>query len=115
MHTANWRRRVFGPAAARVGVGALRPHDLRHTAASLAIAAGADVKAVQRMLGHASAVMTLDLYAGLFDSNSTRWPSVWTRRRGQRRRGFGWSEKGAPRAHRGARGRERALTESDFI
>ena len=29
------------------------PHDLRHTAASLAISAGANVKAVQRMLGHA--------------------------------------------------------------
>ena len=30
------------------------------------MAAGANVKAVQRMLGHASAVMTLDVYAGLF-------------------------------------------------
>lgn len=28
--------------------------------------AGANVKAVQRMLGHASAAMTLDVYAGLF-------------------------------------------------
>lgn len=36
------------------------------TAASLAVAAGANVKAVQRMLGHASASMTLDVYAGLF-------------------------------------------------
>ena len=44
----------------------LTPHDLRHTAASLAVAAGANVKAVQRMLGHASAAMTLDVYAGLF-------------------------------------------------
>ncbi|MFJ2977664.1 tyrosine-type recombinase/integrase [Curtobacterium sp. NPDC087082] len=35
------------------------PHDLRHTAASLAISAGANVKAVQRMLGHSSAAMTL--------------------------------------------------------
>src|SRR6476619_6889035 len=35
------------------------PHDLRHTAASLAISAGANVKAVQTMLGHASAVLTL--------------------------------------------------------
>ena len=42
------------------------PHELRHTAASLAIAAGANVKAVQLMLGHASAAMTLDIYAGLF-------------------------------------------------
>jgi integrase len=36
------------------------PHDLRHTAASLAVSAGANVKAVQKMLGHKSAVMTLD-------------------------------------------------------
>lgn len=45
------------------------PHDLRHTAASLAISAGANVKAVQRMLGHASAAMTLDTYAELFDDD----------------------------------------------
>jgi Phage integrase family len=44
----------------------LTPHDLRHTAASLAISAGANVKAVQTMLGHASAVLTLDTYADLF-------------------------------------------------
>jgi integrase len=44
-------------------------HDLRHTAASLAVSAGADVKAVQRMLGHASAAMTLDTYADLFDDD----------------------------------------------
>jgi integrase len=45
------------------------PHDLRHTAASLAISSGANVKAVQRMLGHASAAMTLDVYADLFDDD----------------------------------------------
>ena len=45
------------------------PHDLRHTAASLAVSAGANVKAVQRMLGHASAAMTLDTYADLFDDD----------------------------------------------
>lgn len=44
-------------------------HDLRHTAASLAVSAGAHVKAVQRMLGHASAAMTLDTYADLFDDD----------------------------------------------
>ena len=44
-------------------------HDLRHTAASLAISAGANVKAVQKMLGHASAAMTLDTYADLFDDD----------------------------------------------
>jgi len=44
-------------------------HDLRHTAASLAIQSGAHVKTVQRMLGHASAAMTLDIYADLFDTD----------------------------------------------
>ena len=45
------------------------PHELPHTAASLAVSAGANVKAVQRLLGHASAAMTLDRYAHLFDSD----------------------------------------------
>ena len=46
-------------------------HALRHTAASLAISSGANVKVVQRMLGHASAAMTLDVYADLFESDLT--------------------------------------------
>lgn len=62
----NWRRRVFEPACEAAGINDFRVHDLRHTAASLAIASGANVKAVQQMLGHASAAMTLDVYAGLF-------------------------------------------------
>jgi integrase len=45
------------------------PHDLRHTAASLAVSAGANVKAVQRMLGHDKASMTLHVYADLFDDD----------------------------------------------
>lgn len=47
----------------------LSPHDLRHTAASLAISAGANVKAVQRMLGHVSAAMTLDVNGDLFEDD----------------------------------------------
>lgn len=62
----NWRRRVFDPAVERAGLVDLTPHDLRDTAASPAIASGANVKAVQQMLGHTSAAMTLDVYAGLF-------------------------------------------------
>ena len=46
--------------------GHFHPHEFRHTAASLAIASGADVKVVQLMLGHASATMTLDRYGHLF-------------------------------------------------
>jgi integrase len=65
----NFRRRVFNPAAERIGIPDLVPHDLRDTAASLAISAGASIKAVQRMLGHASAKVTLDIYGGLFEED----------------------------------------------
>ena len=41
----------------------------RHTAASLAISAGANPKVVQRMLGRADTAMTLDVYADLFESD----------------------------------------------
>jgi integrase len=66
LRLTNWRKNVFDPACQAAGIEGLRPHDLRHTAASLAIQSGANVKVVQQMLGHASAAMTLDVYAGLF-------------------------------------------------
>jgi integrase len=74
LRNSNWRARVFAPAVAACqkadeSFPAITPHDLRHTAASLAISAGANVKAVQRMLGHAKASMTLDTYADLFDTD----------------------------------------------
>ena len=57
----------FDKALDTAGLERMTIHDLRHTAASLAVSAGASVKAVQRMLGHASAAMTLDTYSDLFD------------------------------------------------
>ncbi|MFE9766829.1 tyrosine-type recombinase/integrase [Streptomyces sp. NPDC005808] len=64
----NFRTRVFNPAVKAAGLAGLgvTPHKLRHTAASLGIASGADVKVVQTMLGHKSAAMTLDTYGHLF-------------------------------------------------
>jgi integrase len=62
-------RRAFDKACAEVGIEGLVPHGLRHTTASLAISAGANVKVVQRMLGHATAAMTLDLYGHLLDDD----------------------------------------------
>lgn len=56
----------FDLAAAATGHSGLHIHDLRHTAASLAVSAGANVKAVAQMLGHSSAALTLDVYADLF-------------------------------------------------
>ena len=62
----NFRHTVFDRAAHTTGLDRLTPHGLRHTAASLAITSGADVKVVEQMLGHASATMTLDLYGHLY-------------------------------------------------
>lgn len=59
----------FDKAVTETKLPKISPHDLRHTAASMAVSAGANVKAVQRMLGHASAAMTLDVYSDLFDDD----------------------------------------------
>jgi integrase len=59
----------FQSAVKRAKVQSITPHDLRHTCASLAVSAGVNVLALQRMLGHTSAKMTLDTYADLFDDD----------------------------------------------
>jgi integrase len=78
-----FRRDVWNTACATVGLGTfartpkgdrysgLVPHQLRHAAASFAIASGASVKAVQAMLGHESATQTLDRYASLWPDELT--------------------------------------------
>jgi integrase len=67
----NFRRRVWQPAvlSAKIEPPFPRVHDLRHTAASLAIQAGGHPKAVQEMLGHSSIRVTLDRYGHLFPSH----------------------------------------------
>jgi integrase len=57
---------TLNQACERASIERITPHELRHTAASLAIASGANVKVVQQMLGHKSATLTLDLYGHLF-------------------------------------------------
>ncbi|HZT67240.1 MAG TPA: site-specific integrase [Acidimicrobiales bacterium] len=55
--------RDFTAACRQAGVPTIRIHDLRHTAATLALQAGAHPKLVQEMLGHARVAITLDLYS----------------------------------------------------
>ena len=59
----------FNRAVERAQVQTITPHDLRHTCASLAVSAGANVLAVSRMLGHKDPSVTLRIYADLFDSD----------------------------------------------
>lgn len=59
----------FTGAVKRAGVQPITPHDLRHTCASLAVSAGANVLALARLLGHKDAKETLNTYADLFDDD----------------------------------------------
>ncbi|HEY2984140.1 MAG TPA: hypothetical protein VGJ38_08320 [Jatrophihabitantaceae bacterium] len=61
-----FQRAALIEAAEAIGDGGPQPHEPCHTAASLAVAAGANIKVVQTMLGRKSATMTLDPYAHLF-------------------------------------------------
>lgn len=67
LRVRNLRRSWFDGAARAAGVPGLTPHELRHTAASIAVSAGASVLAVQRMLGHDKPSTTLNVYSDLFD------------------------------------------------
>jgi integrase len=57
--------RTFRKLAAEAGLPPVRLHDLRHGAATLALAAGVDLRIVQDMLGHSSIVLTADTYTSV--------------------------------------------------
>jgi integrase len=57
--------RMFRQLAAEAGLPPVRLHDLRHGAATLALAAGVDLRVVQDMLGHSSIVLTADTYTSV--------------------------------------------------
>lgn len=57
--------RLMRKFMARHNLPNMSPHDLRHTAASLAIENGANVKEIQKLLGHKDAATTLKFYTGV--------------------------------------------------
>ena len=64
----NWKRSVkWKQAIEEIGRPTLRVHDLRHTYASLARRAGADLRLLQKTMGHASIIVTAHIYADLYD------------------------------------------------
>lgn len=73
LRKSNFRRRAWNPAVKAAGLDGLTPHGLRHTAASLYISAGTPPKVVQRILGHASITITLDLYGHLYPDEMDTW------------------------------------------
>ncbi|MFC6881549.1 MULTISPECIES: tyrosine-type recombinase/integrase [Actinomadura] len=57
--------RIFQQLISEHGLPPVRLHDLRHGAATLALAAGVELKVVQEMLGHSSIVLTADTYTSV--------------------------------------------------
>ena len=68
--------RVFRAARKQAGVPSVHFHDLRHTFASTLLSQGVSVKAVADWLGHASPVMTLNIYSHLMPIDETRARAV---------------------------------------
>ena len=66
---SHFRRRFWNPAVEAAGLAPLRIHDLRHTAVTLWIAAGANPKQIAVRAGHTSVSVVLDRYGHLFPDN----------------------------------------------
>jgi len=73
LQPSNFCQRVWDPARRRAGLDGegYRFHDLRHTCVSRLVAAGADVKLVQAVAGHANPLITLKRYSHLLDARVT--------------------------------------------
>jgi integrase len=73
LQPSNVRQRVWNPALRLAGLEGRRYrfHDLRHTCVSRLVAAGADIKLVQAVAGHANPLITLKRYSHLLDARVT--------------------------------------------
>lgn len=71
LHAANFHNLIWKPAVKRIGKPDLRLHDLRHTYASLLIAAGAPAHFVAQQMGHSDPAFTMRTYAHWFEQNSS--------------------------------------------
>lgn len=67
----NFARRVFKPACQRAGLEGITLHSLQRTHATMLITSGANAKAVQHRMGHASIQTTLKHYATSTDDDRT--------------------------------------------
>ena len=67
IHLKDLHRNSFKPILKRAGLPDTRLYDLRHTCATLLMLAGENAKVVSERLGHASVVMTLDVYSHVLE------------------------------------------------
>jgi len=67
LRSNNWRRHVrWSRALQTTHLAPLTIHDLRHTYASLARASGADLRYVQKTMGHSTPTVTANIYSDLY-------------------------------------------------
>jgi len=69
LRAGSWHHRFWLPAVRAAGLEPLRIHDLRHTAVSLWIAAGASPKQIATWAGHTSVSVVLDRDGHLYEGN----------------------------------------------
>jgi integrase len=117
--------RLLGDLIAEHGLPPIRLHDLRHGAATLALAAGVELKVVQDMLGHSSIVLTADTYTSVLPEVAHRAAEktaahVMKERRlvpgskRRARRGVGWPKPPGPGRKR-RRSRKSVKTRSQTL
>jgi integrase len=70
LRKSNFARETFKPAVIASNLDGVRFHDLRHTAVSLQVNAGADILAISRVAGHTKPSTTLNVYAHELDSST---------------------------------------------
>jgi integrase len=58
---------AFTRASRKAGLPQIRPHDVRHTTATLLIKRKVNIKVVSQMLGHANTAITMNIYAHVLD------------------------------------------------
>lgn len=65
-------QQTFHRALLRAGLPRVAFHDLRHSAATLPLAEGEDLRNIMDLLGHSSIDVTADVYGHVFDASKRR-------------------------------------------
>ena len=67
LRSNNWRRHThWNKARKKTHLAPLTIHELRHTYASLARKSGADLRYVQKTMGHSTPTVTANIYSDLY-------------------------------------------------
>jgi integrase len=76
LHNANFKQRIYNPALKKCGLPKITFHDLRHTAASIALLNGVKLLNVSEMLGHSDKALTLRKYSHLLPGEQKKTASI---------------------------------------